>query len=52
MNGWLIIFALTSMTCGLWGASADSSAGLFASGIFGALFLLALGAKAIRTEAS
>jgi hypothetical protein len=51
MNGWMIIFALTSMTSGLWGGSNESPAALFASGIFGLLFLLSIGARAVRGEA-
>jgi hypothetical protein len=51
MHGWLIIFAVTSTTSGLWGSSTQSPAALFACGIFGVLFLLALGARAVRGEA-
>jgi hypothetical protein len=51
MNGWLIIFAVTSVTSAFWGSSAESPAALFVSGIFGVLFLLALGARAVRGEA-
>jgi len=48
MNGWLIIFATSSMTGGIWGSSAHSPAVIFASGLFGALFVLALCARAVR----
>jgi hypothetical protein len=48
MNGWSIIFAVTSTISGVWGTSAESSAALFASALFGFLFLLALCTKAIR----
>jgi hypothetical protein len=46
--GWLIIFATATFTSGFWGSSAHEPGALLASGIFGALFLLALGAKAVR----
>ena len=48
MNGWLIIFAVTSTTGGVWGSSGQIPAALFASFLFGSLFFLALGAKAVR----
>ena len=48
MNGWSIIFAVTSMISGLWGSSAESAAAIFASALFGILFLLALCTRAIR----
>ncbi len=63
MNGWSIIFAVTSTISGVWGSSlvqstavqstavqstADSTAAMFASILFGFLFLLALCTKAIR----
>jgi len=51
MHGWLIIFAVTSMSSGLWGNTAQSPAALFASGIFGVLFLLTLVLRAVRGEA-
>jgi hypothetical protein len=51
MHGWLIIFAVTAMSIGLWGNTAQSPAALFASGIFGVLFLLTLVARAVRGEA-
>lgn len=51
MSGWMIIFVVTSVTSGFWGSSAQVPAALFASGIFGTLFLLALGARAVRCEA-
>ena len=47
MNGWLIIFAVTSTTGGVWGSSGQTPAALFAALLFG-LFFLALGAKAVR----
>jgi hypothetical protein len=48
MTGWMIIFALTSTTSGVWGSSAQAPAALFACALFGTLFLLALCAKAMR----
>ena len=51
MNGWMIIFALTSTTSGVWGSWNQAPAAFFASGIFGILFLLAIGARAVRGEA-
>jgi ABC-type Mn2+/Zn2+ transport system permease subunit len=48
MNGWSIIFAVTSTVSGLWGSSAQSAAAVFASVLFGFLFLLALCTKAVR----
>lgn len=51
MNGWSIIFAVTSTVSGVWGSSAQSTAAQFASALFGILFLLALCTKAIRGKA-
>lgn len=48
MNGWSIIFAVTSTVSGVWGSSVESTAAVFASVLFGFLFLLALCTKAIR----
>lgn len=48
MQGWLIIFAASSMTGGIWGSSSQSPAAFFASAIFGIMFVLALCAKAVR----
>lgn len=48
MSGWSIIFAVTSTISGVWGSSAESAAAIFASALFGLLFLLALCTKAIR----
>lgn len=48
MNGWSIIFAVTSTISGVWGSSSQSTAAFFASGLFGLLFLLALCTKVIR----
>lgn len=48
MNGWSIIFAVTSTISGVCGGSARSSAALLASALFGLLFLLALCTRAIR----
>ena len=48
MNGWLIIFAMSSMTGGIWGSFAQVPAAMFASALFGALFVLALCARAVR----
>ena len=50
MNGWLIIFAVTYMSSGFWVRYAHSPAALFAFIIFGVLFVLALGARAVRGE--
>jgi len=46
--GWLIIFATATFTSGFWGSSAHEPGAMLASGIFGSLFLLTLGAKAVR----
>ena len=51
MNGWMMIFAASSTTGGVWGSAIHVPAALFASGIFGILFLLAIGARAVRSEA-
>jgi hypothetical protein len=48
MNGWLIIFATTSMSSGLWSSSGEAPAAVFASVLFGVLFLIALSTKAVR----
>ena len=48
MNGWLIIFAVTSTAGGVWGSSNQAPAAVFASFLFGSLFFLALGTKAVR----
>jgi hypothetical protein len=48
MNGWSIIFAVTSAISGIWGSSAESTAAIFASVLFGVLFLLALCTRAVR----
>ena len=48
MNGWLIIFAGTSTASGVWGRSSHDPAAVFASFLFGGLFVLALCAKAVR----
>ena len=48
MNGWMIIFALTSMTSGVWSDFFQDSAALFACLLFAALFVLSLCAKAVR----
>lgn len=48
MIGWLIIFATATFTSGFWGSSAQAPGAMFASCIFGVLFLLTLGAKAVR----
>ena len=47
MNGWLIIFAVTSTAGGVWGSSNQAPAAVFASFLFGSLFFLALGTKAV-----
>jgi hypothetical protein len=51
MNGWLIIFAVTSMSSGFWGHAADAPAGFSGSILFGLLFLIALGTRVVRGEA-
>ena len=48
MNGWSIIFAVTSAISGVWGSSTQSSAAIFASVLFGFLFLLALFTRVVR----
>jgi hypothetical protein len=48
MKGWLIIFSGTSAISGVCGTFAPSTAAIFASALFGLLFLLALCTKAIR----
>ena len=48
MTGWSIIFATTSTISGVWGSSSQSPAAVFASVLFGVLFLLALGTRVIR----
>lgn len=48
MNGWLIIFAVTSTASQVWGSSGQTPATVFAAFLFGSLFFLALGAKAVR----
>ncbi len=51
MNGWSIIFAVTSMISGVWGSSVQSAGGLFSAGVFGLLFFMALATKAVRGTA-
>ena len=51
MNGWLIIFASTSMASGVWGSSSHAPAALVASGLFAGLFVISLCAKAVRGAA-
>lgn len=48
MNGWTIIFAITSTIGGVWGSSAQSTAAIFVAALFGLLFLLTLCTRAIR----
>lgn len=48
MNGWSIIFAVTSTVSGLLGSSAESTAAMFVSALFGVLFLLALCTRVLR----
>ena len=48
MNGWLIIFGVTSTACHVLGSQGPTPAAGFASFLFGSLFFLALGAKAVR----
>ena len=51
MNGWVIIFGITSLGSGVWGSTAEVPVALFASVLFGGLFMFALGAKALRRVA-
>jgi hypothetical protein len=48
MTGWMIIFAVTSTSSGVWARSAETHAAIFASALFGTLFVLALCAKSLR----
>lgn len=48
MTGWMIIFAVTSTTSGVYGSALQAPAAVLASGLFGTLFILALCARAVR----
>jgi hypothetical protein len=48
MTGWMIIFALTSTTSGVWGRVGQAPIAFFVSVLFGTLFLLALCARSVR----
>jgi hypothetical protein len=48
MNGWSIIFAVTSAGSAVWGSAVNSVAALYAAVLFAVLFLLALCTRAIR----
>jgi hypothetical protein len=51
MNGWLIIFGLTSMSSGVWASIGQAPSAVSASALFGVLFLLALFARAVQEGA-
>jgi len=50
MIGWMIIFAIGTTTSGVWGSAGQAPDALLVSGLFGILFLLGLGARAVRSS--